>query len=57
MVALQILGNDLAVTLGGTSGALEMNAYKPLIIRNILHSLRILPDAMDGFPRPSGGGS
>ena len=49
MVAFQVLGNDLAVTLGGTSGALEMNAYKPLIIRNILHSLRILPDAMDGF--------
>ena len=49
MVALQVLGNDLAVTLGGTSGALEMNAYKPLIIRNVLHSVRILADSMDSF--------
>lgn len=49
MVALQVIGNDLAVTLGGTSGSLEMNAYKPLIIRNILHSMRILADAMDSF--------
>ncbi|BDQ34193.1 class II fumarate hydratase [Pseudodesulfovibrio portus] len=49
MVALQVLGNDLAATLGGTSGALEMNAYKPLIIRNVLHSVRILADGMDSF--------
>jgi fumarate hydratase, class II len=49
MVALQVLGNDLATTLGGTSGTLEMNAYKPLIIRNVLHSVRILADGMDSF--------
>lgn len=49
MVAMQVMGNDAAVTLGGTSGTLEMNAYKPLIIRNILYSIRILSDAMNSF--------
>ena len=49
MVAMQVIANDFAVTLGGTSGALEMNAYKPLIIRNVLHSVRILSDGMDSF--------
>ncbi|MBG0791606.1 MAG: class II fumarate hydratase [Desulfovibrionaceae bacterium] len=49
MVALQVMGNDLAATLGGTAGTLEMNACKPLIARNVLHSVRILSDAMDGF--------
>jgi len=49
MVALQVIGNDMAVTLGGTSGSLEMNAYKPLIIRNILQSMHILAEAMDSF--------
>lgn len=49
MVALQVLGNDLAATLGGTAGSLEMNAYKPLMVRNVLHSVRILADAMDSF--------
>jgi fumarate hydratase class II len=49
MVAMQAIANDFAVTLGGTSGALEMNTYKPLILRNILHSVRILSDGMDSF--------
>ena len=40
MVSIQAVANDLAVTLGGTGGALEMNAYKPLIVRNVLHSVR-----------------
>jgi len=49
MACLQVMGNDLAVTLGGTSGALEMNAYKPLMVRNILHSIRLLAGAMQSF--------
>ncbi|MCJ2165293.1 MULTISPECIES: class II fumarate hydratase [unclassified Pseudodesulfovibrio] len=49
MVCLQVMANDMAVTLGGTSGTLEMNAYKPLIIRNVLHSIRLLTDAMHSF--------
>jgi fumarate hydratase class II len=43
------VANDLAVTLGGTSGVLEMNVYKPLIVRNVLHSVRLLGDGMHGF--------
>ncbi|BCS88974.1 class II fumarate hydratase [Pseudodesulfovibrio sediminis] len=49
MVSLQVIVNDQAVSLGGTSGALEMNAYKPLMIRNLLHSIGLLVDAMDSF--------
>ncbi|WP_272698737.1 class II fumarate hydratase [Desulfovibrio sp. Fe33] len=49
MVSMQVMANDLAVTLGGTSGSLEMNAYKPLIIRNVLHSVRLLSDGARSF--------
>ncbi|WP_207263310.1 class II fumarate hydratase [Desulfovibrio sp. Huiquan2017] len=49
MISLQVIANDLAVTLGGTGGALEMNAYKPLIVRNVLHSVRLLGDGMRSF--------
>ncbi|WFS62369.1 class II fumarate hydratase [Pseudodesulfovibrio thermohalotolerans] len=49
MVSMQVMANDLAVTLGGTSGSLEMNAYKPLIIRNVLHSVRLLNDGVLSF--------
>ena len=49
MIALQVMANDMAVTMGGTSGALQMNAYKPLIIRNVLHSIRLLTDGMHCF--------
>ncbi len=49
MVALQAMANDQAVTLGGSAGALEMNAYKPLIIHNVLNSTRTLADATTSF--------
>lgn len=49
MVCLQAVANDTAVSLGGTSGILEMNVYKPLIIFNLMHSIRTLADAMDSF--------
>ncbi|MGE4422390.1 MAG: class II fumarate hydratase [Pseudodesulfovibrio sp.] len=49
MVSLQAMANDLAVTLGGTGGVLEMNVYKPLIVRNVLHSVRLLGDGMRSF--------
>jgi len=49
MVSLQVVANDLAVTLGGTGGVLEMNVYKPLIVRNALHSVRLLGDGMHSF--------
>jgi fumarate hydratase class II len=49
MVAIQAMANDAAVTLGGAAGHLEMNAYKPLIIHNIMHSIRIMTDACRNF--------
>ena len=51
MLALQVMGNDMAVTLGNASGWLEMNVYKPLIIHNLLQSLRLLADGMTSFGR------
>ncbi|MCX8513954.1 MAG: fumarate hydratase, class [Pseudomonadota bacterium] len=49
MVAIQVMANDLAVTLGGSSGSLEMNAFKPLMIYNILQSITLLTDAVNSF--------
>ena len=49
MVCCQVMGNDLAVTLGGASGHFELNAYKPLIVHNLLLSTRLLTDAMASF--------
>jgi fumarate hydratase class II len=49
MVAIQVMANDAAVTFGGAAGHLEMNAYKPLLIHNIMHSIRIVTDACRNF--------
>lgn len=49
MLAIQVMANDLAVTFGGGSGYLEMNVYKPLMIYNIMHSIRLLTDGCHNF--------
>ena len=49
MVCAQVIGNDVAVTIGGASGNFELNVYKPLIIHNVLRSSRLLADACDSF--------
>ena len=49
MVGLQVIANDVAVGLGGAGGHLEMNAYKPLIIRNLLQSITLLADTCTSF--------
>src|SRR5499433_1102617 len=49
MVAVQVMANDTAVGLGGASGYLEMNVYKPLIIQNITESITILTDSCTNF--------
>jgi fumarate hydratase class II len=51
MVAAQAMANDVAVGLGGAGGYLEMNAYKPLIIHNLVHSITILTDGCTNFRR------
>jgi fumarate hydratase class II len=49
MVAAQVLGNDVAVNIGGASGNFELNVFKPLIIHNVLQSVRLLADAAESF--------
>ncbi|MCA9687995.1 MAG: class II fumarate hydratase, partial [Myxococcales bacterium] len=49
MVCAQVLGNDVAVNVGGMSGNFELNVFKPLIIHNVLHSLLILGDSARNF--------
>jgi fumarate hydratase, class II len=49
MVAVQVMGNDVAVGFGGAGGYLEMNVYKPLMIFNIAHSITILSDGCTNF--------
>lgn len=49
MVCLQVMGNDVAVSMGGSGGMLDMNAFKPLIIHNIMQSLTLLHDSMENF--------
>jgi fumarate hydratase class II len=51
MVAAQVMANDVAVGIGGASGYLEMNVYKPLIIFNIMQSITILSDGCTNFRR------
>jgi fumarate hydratase class II len=49
MIAVQVMGNDVAVGFGGAGGYLEMNVYKPLMIFNIAHSITILTDGCTNF--------
>lgn len=49
MLSLQVIANDVAVTLGGSGGQLEMNVYKPLIIINIMKSIHLLQDGCHNF--------
>ena len=49
MVCAQVLGNDVAVNVGGASGNFELNVFKPLIIHNVLQSVRLLADACESF--------
>lgn len=51
MVCLQVIANDVAVTMGGASGMLEMNVYKPLMIYNIIQSIELLSDAITNFTK------
>ena len=49
MVCAQVLGNDVAVAVGGTQGHYELNVFKPMMARNILESARLLGDASKSF--------
>ncbi|MBI3118430.1 MAG: class II fumarate hydratase, partial [Candidatus Hydrogenedentes bacterium] len=49
MVAAQVMGNDVTVGVAGASGNFELNVFKPVIIYNLLQSIRLLADAADSF--------
>lgn len=51
MIAVQVMANDVAVTFSGASGYLELNVYKPIMIYNILQSIRIMSDGCHNFTR------
>lgn len=49
MVACQVMGNHVTVTIAGSQGHLELNVFKPVIIANVLRSIRLLSDAANSF--------
>merc|ERR1712160_143688 len=49
MVCAQVMGNHVAVTIGGSNGHFELNVFKPLIIKNVLHSVALLGDSCESF--------
>ena len=49
MVAAQVLGNDVAINIGGASGHFELNVFKPMMIYNFLHSARLIGDVCVAF--------
>ncbi len=49
MVCAQVMGNDVAVSVGGCTGHFELNVFKPMIVFNVLNSIRLLADASVSF--------
>lgn len=49
MLCCQVMGNDVAISMGGASGNFELNVFKPLIAHNFLQSIRLLADGMRSF--------
>jgi len=49
MVATQVIGNDVTVSVAGASGQLELNVFKPVIIFNVLQSIRLIADVSNSF--------
>ena len=49
MVCAQVMGNGVAVNIGGMSGNFELNVFKPMILHNVLQSMRLIADASESF--------
>lgn len=43
------MGHHVAATIGGANGHFELNVYRPMIAKNVLHSIRLLSDSMNSF--------
>lgn len=51
MLAAQVMGNDVAINIGGMSGNFELNVFRPMVIHNFLQSVRLLGDGMASFDK------
>ena len=49
MIAAQVMGNDVAINIGGATGHFELNVFKPLMIYNFLHSARLIGEGCVSF--------
>ena len=49
MIAAQVMGNDVAISIGGSNGHFELNVFKPVMIYNFLHSARLIADGCTSF--------
>jgi fumarate hydratase class II len=49
MICYQVMGNDVAISMGGAAGNFELNVYKPLIAHNLLQSIRLLSEGIGSF--------
>ncbi|MBU6338927.1 MAG: class II fumarate hydratase [Rickettsiales bacterium] len=49
MIACQVMGNHMAVTIGGSNGHFELNVFRPMIIRNVVESINLLSDGINSF--------
>jgi fumarate hydratase class II len=49
MICAQVLGNDVAVNIGGASGNFELNVFRPLMIHNFIHSAKLLAKGVERF--------
>ncbi|MXP67121.1 class II fumarate hydratase (plasmid) [Pantoea sp. Nvir] len=49
MLCCQVMGNDVAINIGGASGNFQLNVFRPMVIHNFLQSVRLLTDGMDSF--------
>ena len=49
MVCCQIMGSHMSISIGGSQGNFELNVFKPMMIYNLLHSIRILSDSCRSF--------
>lgn len=49
MIAAQVMGNDVAINIGGATGHFELNVFKPVMIYNFLHSARLIADGCNSF--------
>lgn len=46
MIAAQVMGNHVAVTIGGSNGHFELNVFKPMIVANVLRSIKLLGETI-----------